>query len=234
MEASILAEELGFNASNEAYTIVLISQPLDQPYNEVLRSAVPQRVSLVDYCLIKRERMDEHKKFLYAFEEHEKELLVLENSLNKFNNNYLIVDNLLEHTSQKLSALVSTTAEKFLTINKRINSCPDTRAKEALRNSIESYIMGRCHDKVFAAVQRWRSDEDKLLRSCCESFNVEEARLELHKDFRCMYPKSSNELLSLDKKRSPTEKITCLSRVLEYVSIDVKDNYSLNLRYGGM
>ena len=92
--------------------------------------------------------------------------------------------------------------------------------------------MGRCHDKVFAAVQRWRSDEDKLLRSCCESFNVEEARLELHKDFRCMYPKSvreplmvscthicvcfkqSNELLSLDKKRSPTEKITCLSRVL--------------------
>ena len=53
-----------------------------------------------------------------------------------------------------------------------------------------SYIMGRCHDKVFAAVQRWRSDEDKQLRSCCEHFNVEAARQELNKDFRSMYPKS--------------------------------------------
>ena len=63
--------------------------------------------------------------------------MVLESSLNKFNNNYLIVDNLLEHTSQKLSALVSTTSDKFLSINKRISSCPDSRVKEALRNSIE-------------------------------------------------------------------------------------------------
>ena len=93
--------------------------------------------------------------------------------------------------------------------------------------------MGRCHDKVFAAVQRWRSEEDKLFRSSCEHFSIEVARQELHKDFRCMYPKSvrkpltvhtymlvclcleqSMELSSLDKKRSPIEKISCLSRVL--------------------
>ena len=94
--------------------------------------------------------------------------------------------------------------------------------------------MGRCHDKVFAAVQRWRSEEDKLFKSSCEHFSVEAARQELHKDFRCMYPKSvrkplavsciiymygcvsnkSSELSTLDKKRSPTEKISCLSRVL--------------------
>ena len=93
--------------------------------------------------------------------------------------------------------------------------------------------MGRCHDKVFAAVQRWRSEEDKLFKSSCEHFSIETARQELHKDFRCMYPKSvrkpltcctymhvwlclkqSRELSTLDKKRSPTEKISCLSRVL--------------------
>lgn len=64
----------------------------------------------------------------------------MENSLNKFNNNYLIVDSLLGHTSQKLSALVSTTAEKFLLINKRISSCPDVRIQEALRGSVERSV----------------------------------------------------------------------------------------------
>ena len=57
--------------------------------------------------------------------------------------------------------------------------------------------MGRCHDKVFAAVQRWRSGEDKQLRSCCEHFNVEAARQELNKHFRCMYPKSVRKPLTV-------------------------------------
>jgi len=56
--------------------------------------------------------------------------------------------------------------------------------------SIYSYIMGRCHTKVFAAVQRWRGSEDKLLTKCCEMFTVESALKELHEDFRCSYPKS--------------------------------------------
>ena len=57
--------------------------------------------------------------------------------------------------------------------------------------------MGRCHDKVFAAVQRWRNEEDKLFKSSCEHFSIETARQELHKDFRCMYPKSVRKPLTV-------------------------------------
>lgn len=56
--------------------------------------------------------------------------------------------------------------------------------------------MGRCHDKVFAAVQRWRNGEDKMVRSCCEAFDVEAARHELNKDFRCMFPNSVRKSLT--------------------------------------
>ena len=68
--------------------------------------------------------------------------------------------------------------------------------------------MGRCHDKVFAAVQRWRSEEDKLFKSSCEHFSVEAARQELHKDFRCMYPKSVRKPLT----------VSCIIYMYGYVS----------------
>jgi len=65
------------------------------------------------------------------------ELLSLENSLNQFNNNYLIVDSLLQHTSQKLSSLVSTSGDKFLSASKRLTHCPDSRVQEAVKCSVE-------------------------------------------------------------------------------------------------
>ncbi|XP_065918986.1 ankyrin repeat domain-containing protein 27-like [Dysidea avara] len=230
MEAAILAEVTGFNASNERYTVVLISQPLDRPYSEQM--VVPPKRSLVDYCLLRRDTTEEYKKFLYSFEELAKELLLLENSLNQFNNNYLIVDSLLQHTSHKLSSLVSTSGDKLVSASKRLTDCPDSRVQDSVKCSVESYIMGRCHTKVFAAVQRWCGAEDKLLSKCCETFNVESALKELHEDFRCSFSKSIAELSNLDSKGSPTEKLGCFGKVLDCIPIDVKDSHSSNLRYG--
>jgi len=65
------------------------------------------------------------------------ELLLLENRLNQFNNNYLIVDSLLQHTSQKLSSLVSTSGDKLLSASRRLADCPDSRVQEAVRCSVE-------------------------------------------------------------------------------------------------
>ena len=65
------------------------------------------------------------------------ELSSLENRLNQFNNNYLIVDNLLQHTSQKLSSLVSSSGDKLVSASKRLAECPDSRVQEAVKCSVE-------------------------------------------------------------------------------------------------
>ena len=65
------------------------------------------------------------------------ELLLLENSLNQFNNNYLIVDSLLQHTSHKLSSLVSTSGDKLVSASKRLTDCPDSRVQDSVKCSVE-------------------------------------------------------------------------------------------------
>lgn len=231
--ATVLGEELAYNRSLEQYKMFILDRPLDPNYKP---TAPRHSGGKVSDMLRPRRTFSEHRELLWSFSNHLEVMKELDSKIASFIQNYLIVDkeSLLLDTAQKLETIIKQTSTHYMEANRQDSRLHDRRVQEAVWISIEGYLLSSVHAKVFSAVCRVYSREDRRLRERCQHLRAKltPSVVGVHSDYECPYPKTLGHLNRLELCHSPLEKLYCLQDAMESVMQDAKENFTNTLRLG--
>ncbi|XP_067648665.1 ankyrin repeat domain-containing protein 27-like [Haliotis asinina] len=226
----ILNEELAYNKEYKHYKILVIERPLDPIYH-MKNSSKGQsngelytpRVSLVE-C----------KAFLKSFNEYTVVLRSLDDSISRFNKNYMVLKNYLQDAASRLEKMAADAIENCTKCTKH-KLYSDPKFREALSGSIESYVLGSVHQKVFPVIcEEFAADDQLLSRQCQKLSGVTPEHLGVRAEFSCPLPSAVVELANLDGLTTPRAKQLCLKsavdNVTEGLNAFVRENQQPNLQ----
>ncbi|XP_078335273.1 ankyrin repeat domain-containing protein 27-like isoform X2 [Crassostrea virginica] len=105
----------------------------------------------------------------------------------------------------------------------------DPKFREALDFSVENYIMGAVHKKVFSVIKEAFEEDDKLLFTKCKQLhNVTAQQLGVNKKIACPLPQAVVELANLDRLQTPLEKLYCLKSTIDNASQTIQKHLEEN------
>ncbi|XP_046356366.1 putative uncharacterized protein DDB_G0284213 [Haliotis rufescens] len=226
----ILNEELAYNKEYKHYKILVIERPLDPIYHTKHSSKEQRNGELYT----PRVSLQECKAFLKSFAEYTVVLKSLDESIFRFNKNYMVLKNYLQDAASRLENMAADAIEKCTKCTKhRLYS--DPKFREALSGSIESYVLGSVHQKVFTVVCEEFAADDKLLSQQCQKLSgVTPEYLGVRAEFSCPLPSAVVELAHLDGLTTPRAKQLCLKstvdNVTEGLNAFVRENQQPNLQ----
>ncbi|XP_022651010.1 uncharacterized protein LOC111246092 isoform X2 [Varroa destructor] len=161
-------------------------------------------------------------------------LKVIDEKVEHFNNNYLILPNFINDTVDKLKSISDTAIQVLI--------CNIPGDEEQLSSCIDNYVSGLAHHKVFGSVKSFCRNTDADL----ESFRIYKVhtraalyrRLEFlrtshvtaealgvrEEAFCCELPQAIVELASLDAKYTPVDKLWCLRSTLRSIQMEVEEH----------
>ncbi|XP_071501295.1 ankyrin repeat domain-containing protein 27-like [Diadema antillarum] len=220
----ILSEELGYNKNYKPFKMLIIEKPLEGAVKGRRGSA-----GFSDDFLTPRASYFENQRLLALFTENRPSMQRLEESVQQFNQNYMIVRGYLTDISNKLRRICEEHKQAFLAANQYVKLQSDGRLEEVISVAVESCVMGGVHSKVFKAICSEKHQDDNLVSDKLHKLQgVTGEQLGVPEDFCCPLPASVVELARLDSINTPHEKLICLQSTLdnitEEVNVYLRDN----------
>ncbi|XP_064613189.1 uncharacterized protein LOC135476973 [Liolophura sinensis] len=221
--AKVLSEEIGYNKDYKPFRILVIDQPLDPQYQNPAGN-----LSNDEGFLTVRGGFDECKNFLNLFPAYHNTINSLDQSIMKFNTNYMVLTDYLDDASKRLQSLCSQTVEKCLgeTSLREINK---PQFSDVLNVSVQGYTMRKVHRKVFSAIcEKFQHADCELFEKCERLREVNSGQLGVQDEFTCPLPSAVDELANLDNLKTPFEKIKCVKSTLDQIAEGVNDHVLKN------
>lgn len=152
----------------------------------------------------------------------------MDENLKQFNANYMILKDYLSEVQHKLKSLCQQVTQDCLKCSQYAKQ-QDPKFRETLDYSVESYVMGTVHSKVFSVVKETCERDDKLLFTKCRQLhNVTAEQLGVNKKIACPLPQAVVELATLDGLRTPLEKLFCLKSTIDNASQIIQNHLEEN------
>jgi len=165
MIVNILAQEIGYNASNKVYRTLLIDRPILAP------SARPQtKTSLSNRSPLKQTRKikptrplrnhDDCSKYLESISQ---DLTTdLELDAKRLQSKYMILSHYLDDAADRIMSLADQYIPKYEALaDDGLSICDSVR--RAIRLSVENYILYLLHGKLIAAIYNLNEKNDRTL-----------------------------------------------------------------------
>ncbi|CAH1802342.1 unnamed protein product [Owenia fusiformis] len=220
--AKVLYEETGYNKDYKPFSILLIDQLLVAP-PKVSKSAADNAEDVLHL----KTSFIECKTFLMSFKEHVNILANINDEIHQFNTNYMILPGYLDDVETRLASMCSRATKAICKANKHPKK-HDKRFQDNISNSVESYIVGSVHHKVFPVIRDELKAKDAALANRISSLDgVTGDQLGIRDEFICPLPESVVELANLDNLTTPLEKLmalkTTIDRLTEGVNTAVEE-----------
>nr|XP_022339980.1 ankyrin repeat domain-containing protein 27-like isoform X2 [Crassostrea virginica] len=221
----ILNEELGYNQDFKPYKILI----LECPFNPSLKGkAAVSNTTDASNGFSAFQTYAESISFLKSFAEYTMVLRQVEENLKQFNANYMILKDYFSEVEDKLKSLCQQVSQDCLRCSKFARE-QDPKFREALDFSVENYIMGAVHKKVFSVIKEAFEEDDKLLFTKCKQLhNVTAQQLGVNKKIACPLPQAVVELANLDRLQTPLEKLYCLKSTIDNASQTIQKHLEEN------
>nr|XP_019921867.2 ankyrin repeat domain-containing protein 27 [Crassostrea gigas] len=221
----ILNEELGYNQDYKPYKILILECPFDPSLKvRATRNGTPATANSFSAF----QTYTESCNFLKSFAEYKMVLRQVDENLKQFNANYMILKDYLSEVQHKLKSLCQQVTQDCLKCSQYAKQ-QDPKFRETLDYSVESYVMGTVHSKVFSVVKETYERDDKLLFTKSRQLhNVTAEQLGVNKKIACPLPQAVVELANLDGLRTPLEKLFCLKSTIDNASQTIQNHLEEN------
>ncbi|KAL3856681.1 hypothetical protein ACJMK2_011408 [Sinanodonta woodiana] len=218
VRAKIINEELGYNKNYQPYKIFIIDKPLHAKY--LGRQSEEKAAQLyTPKCSLK-----ECKDFLQEYPEYKMVLRDLDDSLTKFNRNYLLLKDFLDDASSRIRTMSQNATKKCLDCTKH-TLWVDPKFKEVLSSAIENYAVGSVHEKIFSVIcDRFQSEDEYILQKCIQLQGLTPEHLKVTPEFSCSVPSAVEKLSNINGLKTPMEKMYHLKSTLDNITEEVTCN----------
>ncbi|KAK3782957.1 hypothetical protein RRG08_065867 [Elysia crispata] len=211
----ILSEELAYNKDYKQYKVLILERPFDPKFEKIPERHTSEKNQQIHTPKIS---VSECRGFLMQFIEFKQELLRLDDSIDYFCRHYMVLPDYLDDAVARLED-ISSLALADIVKNLKFPLRDDSRFKEILAGTIESYMMDAVYFKVFPVIRQRFSQDDQLLLSKCHKLNkVKPQEIGVKEEFSCPLPVAVVELANLGSLQTPREKLACLKSTADNVT----------------
>ncbi|PVD32732.1 hypothetical protein C0Q70_08177 [Pomacea canaliculata] len=203
------------------HKIFILEQPLDPKF----KKQCSQEGKDYHKLLPSHASLTEFKEFLQSLPQCTKVLEKLDQGIQLFNSNYMILTDYLNDAVTRLTNLCEEGIKDCLhKLDHKLTS--DIKFKDILTAAVESYVMGGVHQKVFRVLCQHHLEEDKHLSAkiCQQVCDVTPQDLKVSPDFICPLPNAVRAMLELENLTTPLEKLTCLKSVIDNITAGITNH----------
>lgn len=174
MVVNILAEEVGYNIYNKEYKIILIDQPLSISTNKPFTVGNIFAPLSPANTMIQRKRLTKLLKPPKPLKSHDdcskyleyisQELTTdLELKVKRLQSNYMILSSYLNDAASRIKKLTENYIPKYeMSIEDKNNTICES-VRQAIRLSVENYVVYLLHGKLMASIYNKHEKDDKIL-----------------------------------------------------------------------
>ncbi|KAL4223066.1 hypothetical protein ACF0H5_016542 [Mactra antiquata] len=214
----ILNEELGYNKNYQPYKMLIIARPLDQ--NVLRKRHVSDGTSSGEFNM--EFTVDNCKEFLKSIQDIAKAIQELDEQINKFIKNYILLKDYLDDAAQRLCEISTSVTEKSIRSMKTKGNLSNKKFRDNITAAVETCLIGSVHQKLYPTIcSKCNNDDVAMVTKCRNLQGLSTHHLGVPKHFSCPLTSAVVELAHLDGLITPIEKLYCMKTTIDNITEDI-------------
>eukprot|EP01117_Protostelium_nocturnum_P012068 TRINITY_DN4419_c0_g3_i2.p1 TRINITY_DN4419_c0_g3~~TRINITY_DN4419_c0_g3_i2.p1 ORF type:complete len:497 (+),score=60.87 TRINITY_DN4419_c0_g3_i2:245-1735(+) len=219
----ILFEELFYNKEYNQFRVLCIGEPLEgSEMTSISKITFPRTRSLID-C----------QQYLESYPENVFVLKKINDQIEEFTNTYVFVKGTsFENHAKKKVQTIRNQAIEFLecaNVEYRALYNEDNPKLSELEQIVESYVVGKMHERLFTGLQAIYQEEDTDHNTIIDQLqHVSQQDLGARPELCCRTPEAISQLREINTFTTPFEKLFCLHAVIGFITESVKKHFEQN------
>ncbi|XP_076809089.1 ankyrin repeat domain-containing protein 27-like [Clavelina lepadiformis] len=221
--AKILFEETFFNENDESFIVLCISQPLE-PHLVLhmtgegkVGEASPSKREVYGQYLW--QHANNKTRLRQSINEKISQFVAIQRDIDTFDEERKSIDKKVEQLAADVLHLLSMCLQIILRDHKLKKLSEQNSQKEAIKSSIEAYVLDGVHKSLIHSLNNIMAFQDASMNRITRNLSsITLAELSIKEQFWPQIPRARRELSLINRHHIPSEKLSCLQNALNFAS----------------